>query len=353
MPAAPPPIVIVGAGLTGSLTALALMKFRPTVPFLLVEQALRFGGGPISPFFLDTIPLADGGLIDPLIVRSWLRHYIATTDFSRLAHGRIVYLLPEQLHAEIVERIPSDRYLLAADAVAVRGNEVLMADGLLLKSSIVLDARGRTQGEQVQSRALRHVVTRQIGFDEPHGLDHPILIDSNFQESMWDFLQYFPLDPYTLLLQYIAFSQDVADRSLSASASDLERGRLLSESVSAESLRSAPAVDASGGDAIAIHSSFAEMWDPVLPTRVAAAVRIASTVAAQISDAPQLRRSLGDLARRTAQHLARRTSMIEGLCDYDRAVRRENILSLCRTGGRMAEDSWEFGSAPLSAGTCD
>ena len=324
------PILLVGAGLTGSLVALALMKWRPDVEFVLIEQAQRFGGGPILPFFLSSVPLANGPLVDPLIVRKWSGYHVAGPGFNTMSAGRTAYLVPEQIHAEIVQTVPAHRCLLGRKAVSLDGGTVTLADGWLLRGSVVLDMRGDAERRQ-SGTAWRQTISRLLRFSEPHNLVRPILADATFPESEWTFLQYCPVDPLTLLVQYIGYSHDPQMRSIDRIAVESEGGQLFEETVHIERLLGDPSpASADGGIApILAQASSAEIWNPILSSSVAGATRIAKMIA----DSPAmshevLKTRIGNLFARSREYRHQCAFLIERLCSNDPSVRSSMLETL-------------------------
>lgn len=328
------PILIVGGGLTGSLTALALMKWRPDTSFVMIDRAPRFGGGPVLPFFLGAVPLANGALIDPLIVRSWTGYHVAGPGFNLMAGGRTAYLVPEQIHAEILQTLPPERYLLGREVVGIDADGVSLADGWRLGGSVVLDMRGDAVRSQAGT-AWRQTTSRRLRFAAPHGLDRPILADATFPGSEWTFLQYCPLDPHALLVQYVGYSHDPALRPIDRGALESEGGQLFDETVLIERLLGDPGSAPARGGAAAIvaHASLAEMWNPILSSSVAGATRIAKAVAtAPDLSAAALGAAIEALSVRASDYRRQCAALIERLCGGDPGGRAAALGTLYSLG---------------------
>lgn len=325
------PLLIVGAGLTGSLTALALMKWRPDTPFILIDQAPRFGGGPIRPFFLGSVPLSNGSLIDSMIVRNWAGYRVAGPGFSRISDGRTAYLVPEQIHVEVLQALPPDRYLLGKKVVGIERGGVSLADGWFLRGSLVLDMRGDSAHAQ-SGIAWRQTTSRLLRTSGPHGLELPILVDATFPASEWTFLQYCPVDPVTLLVQYVGYFPDPALRSIDTVAATGKEGRLLDEMVHMEALLGVPSSARNPGRILA-QASLAERWNPILSSSVAGATRIAKAIAdASVMSEEGLRPRMERLAASASQYRHRFAFLIELLSANDPLVRASALSALAHLG---------------------
>ena len=69
----PTDVLILGGGLAGGLTALALHKRRPELKLRLVEGGRRLGGNHRWSFFDSDVDEADRALLAPLITAGWTR----------------------------------------------------------------------------------------------------------------------------------------------------------------------------------------------------------------------------------------------------------------------------------------
>jgi lycopene beta-cyclase len=326
-----PPIAILGAGLTGSLIALALAKRRPDVDFILIEQQPQFGGGAVGPFFLSSIPLASGWLIDPLVVHEWAGYHVAVPGLSRVLPGRTAFPVSEQIHAEIIERVPPERYRLGAQAAELRGGTIALADGEQIPVSMVLDARGHAPRSTAGS-AWCQTSSRLVLLPREHELDRPILIDATFPETDWSFFQYWPVAPHMLLIQLVRHSQDPAIRQVDENILGPEQGSLVSESVTLRPLLpEAPAARARPDcGLLCVDGWRAAMWNPILPSPVSGAVRIAEAIAgARDVDFQTLAPRVAELERRAQDYGRRFAATIAALSGQSSNAKAAALMALC------------------------
>ena len=309
------PLLIIGAGLTGSLIALALARLRPEVDFLLIEQGPRFGGGLVPPFFASSVAPVNRWLVDSLIVGEWDVHYVAVLGPSRTLQSGVALIVPEQIHAEVLQAIPAERVRLRTKVVHVDRNGALLMTGEVLDASLILDARG-DPATPASAGIWCQTTNRTFRFPRLHGLSRPILVDTTLPASGWAFLQYIPLTPDCLLVRYIRYSADRSLRAVQDESGYSDGGLLLSESVTWRPLLAKPFAKSSGGhgpSCIEVRASAVELWHPILSSPVAGAVALALAVGGAAPSDPQ------DLASRIQKLEARARDHQRQFADVIRA----------------------------------
>ena len=281
-------VLIVGGGLTGSLIALALTRLRPETDFLLIEQAGYFGGGPIAPFFRAAVPGDADWLIDSLIVAEWPSYYVGFEGVSLTLESPVGYLIQEQIHAEVAQSVPPERYRSGAAAVGGNAHSVQLGDGEILEAALVIDARGDFPASDPGSEGIQ-ILNRLVHFTDPHALDRPILIDAAIRTRPWTYLQYLPLAPRQLLIRYVGGPPDATMRSFANDPGLAEGGQVVREFRTFEPFRlpvrrTTPAHPGW----IQARSAIGTLWHPTLSSPVACAARMALEIARRPSANPVL-----------------------------------------------------------------
>ncbi len=133
-------------------------------------------------------------LIDPLIVREWHTFYVATADGPKRVTGGVAMITPEQIHAEIVDRIPLEAIEVGCRILSCDNSSVVLAGAGRIDCDAVYDLRQSTGAQMVPQRRLKLVV-RDYQLDESHGLHFPVLLDATLTAPPFysRFLQYLPL----------------------------------------------------------------------------------------------------------------------------------------------------------------
>lgn len=187
------PLTIAGGGLAGCLTALALTKLRPEVPFVLVEQAERFGGNHIWSFFDADVAPDDRWLVEPFIARSWGGYDIRFPARARSLPTRYNSTRSELLDRLVRERLRPDQYRLGATVA---------------ESEIDIDARGPANLEALDL-GWQKFVGCEVLLAAPHGLERPIVMDACVdQADGYRFVYCLPFTEDRLLVEDTYYSTD-------------------------------------------------------------------------------------------------------------------------------------------------
>jgi lycopene beta-cyclase len=175
-------VLIAGAGLSGSLAAIAMAKKRPDVPILLVEESESFGAERTSVVFESDIDEADRWLIEPLIAEAWEGFYVSFPGHSRKLKSRCFAIRGADVDRLVRETLRPEQYRTGTKAVAVRGDELVLLGGDRLKAEGAVDARGAAN-LSLLDLAWQKSFGREYAFSEPHRVDRPVLMDATVEQS--------------------------------------------------------------------------------------------------------------------------------------------------------------------------
>jgi len=136
-------LVIAGGGVAGSLAAVAMVRRRPEVPLLLVEEADHFGGADrLWAFYEDEVDEEGWSLLEPLVTHRWAGHYLAFPGGSRKLKTPVAAVRSSAIDRLVRETLRPDQYRLGTKAVAVRDTELVLLGAEKLKADAAIDARG-------------------------------------------------------------------------------------------------------------------------------------------------------------------------------------------------------------------
>ncbi len=246
-------ILIAGGGLAGCLAALAMARFRPEVPVLIVEERETFGGEGYC-LFADA-ELDDDGrdLLGPVIVDRWPGYYVAFPGFSRKLKAEQSGFGAADLHSEMVAALKPKQYRLGTKVVAVREDALVLDGGETIKAEGAIDARGAAPHSTLDL-IYEARFERDYRFRAPHRVDRPVLIDATVdQAGGFRFVQCIPLSDERLL---------VADVTVSERAQrDDGAGARLDAYVAARGWqRRTVAAERSGARPLPVGGDFAAFW---------------------------------------------------------------------------------------------
>ena len=191
------PLVIAGGGLAGCLTALALAKLRPEIPFVLLEQGQSFGGNHIWSFFDADVARGDRWLVDPFVAKSWDGYDVRFPKRARSLPTGYNSARSDLLDALVRERLGPHQYHLGA----------AIGDG----DRIDIDARGPAHLDRLDL-GWQKFVGRDYVLSAPHGLARPIVMDATVEQiDGYRFVYCLPFTEDRLLIEdtYYSTSPDL------------------------------------------------------------------------------------------------------------------------------------------------
>ncbi|AXJ95147.1 MULTISPECIES: lycopene beta-cyclase CrtY [unclassified Sphingomonas] len=170
-------VAIVGGGLAGSLTAMALAAKHPGIDVRLVEGAASLGGNHVWSFFGSDVADADRALLAPLVVHAWRAYDIAFPAHARTLDATYYSITSDRLDAVVRERLPAHAVMTGRRVLACSATAVVLADGDRVEARGVIDARG--PGDLTcLDLGWQKFVGRALDLSEPHGIERPTVMDA-------------------------------------------------------------------------------------------------------------------------------------------------------------------------------
>lgn len=206
--AAPYDIVIVGGGLAGGLTALALHRHAPGCRFVVVEAGRTLGGHHRWSWFETDIRPGARGLLAGFKLNGWDEGY----DITFPAYGRTLptayrSLASAEFHAKLTAELPAESIMLGARADHVDAGGVTLADGTRLAARRVIDCRPFASSKEL-SGGWQVFLGQQIRCEEPHGLTRPVIMDASVDQlapygngEAYRFVYVLPLSPTDVFIE--------------------------------------------------------------------------------------------------------------------------------------------------------
>jgi lycopene beta-cyclase len=301
-------IAILGGGLAGGLTALALAALRPDLRVVLIEAGERCGGNHVWSFFDSDVEEADGWLLDPLIVARWDRHEVRFAGGGRAIPVGYNSLTGTRLDAVLADTLPPGALLRGTPVVQVGPHHATLADGRRIEAGVVIDARGAADFPGLVGGWQKFL--GQMIRTGPHGITAPIIMDATVaQHDGYRFVYVLPFSPDTLFVEDTYYADDPqVDRDLLAgriAAYVRERG--LAHEVLGEEQGVLPVVAGGDGAAflragwqpgVARIGARAGLFHPLTSYSLPCAVTMALAIArAPAFTAAAIERLCGDAAR--------------------------------------------------------
>lgn len=172
-------MIIVGAGLSGLMTAWMCLDVNPDMRVMVIERSARIGGDHTWSFNITDIDEHLRDWIAPFIAHRWDSYDVKFPARERTLDIEYCTGNSDTLRACVQPFIESGRLsVMTETAVATLGpDSVTLADGTVLSATCVLDARGFQPNDDVYlgyQKFVGHVIKTAI----PHGLTRPIIMDA-------------------------------------------------------------------------------------------------------------------------------------------------------------------------------
>ncbi len=213
--AAPAPLdcVIVGAGLAGSLVALALLDRDPAARVVLLERGRSVGGNHTWSFHAGDVPVEASGLVEPLVAHRWPGYDVAFEGFERAVGSPYAAVTSARLDEVVRARFaaaPRAELRTGADATSVGRHHVDLLSGERLRATLVVDARGPRLGQQGPC-AYQKFVGLELRLASPAKRALPMLLDARVaQTGGFRFFYTLPLAPDRVLVEDTYYSEGAA-----------------------------------------------------------------------------------------------------------------------------------------------
>jgi len=174
-----PDMIIVGAGLSGLMTAWRCLDVNPTLRILMIEASDKIAGDHTWSFNRSDVPDDLQDWIEPFIAYQWDSYDVKFPKLER--HLNIPYCTgnSETLRACIAPHIKSGRLQLRLNTrvIDLQPEYVVLENEQKLTANCVLDARGFAANDDVflgYQKFVGHVIKTPT----PHGVTRPIIMDA-------------------------------------------------------------------------------------------------------------------------------------------------------------------------------
>lgn len=196
-------MIIVGAGLSGLLTAWRCLDVNPDLQVEVIEASGSIGGDHTWSFNLTDVAEELRDWIEPFIAYRWDSYDVKFPKRKRTLDITYCTGNSETLRACVQPHIDSGRLrvLLNAPVETLTPDHVILETGEKLDATCVLDARGFEPNDDVflgYQKFVGHVIKTK----EPHGVERPIIMDATVpQLGGYRFVYCLPYSDTELLVE--------------------------------------------------------------------------------------------------------------------------------------------------------
>lgn len=212
-------VLIAGAGLAGSLTALALRARWPDLPVTLVDAASGPSDRHTWSFHGPDLSAAWHDRLRPGLRASWPSQEVRFADHARVLAASYASMDGTGLARLVQASGATTLWGLAASEVTAEA--ISTADGRLT-ADCVIDARGLRPGRHLVT-GYQKFVGVEYDMDAPHGVTRPVIMDATVpQRDGYRFVYLLPFSATRLLIEDTRYSDgaELSEADLTAAIAD-------------------------------------------------------------------------------------------------------------------------------------
>ncbi|WP_416879089.1 lycopene beta-cyclase CrtY [Litorimonas sp.] len=198
-----PDMIIVGAGLSGLLTAWRCLDVNPDLTVVIVEASDKIAGDHTWSFNLTDVEESLRDWINPFIAYQWPRYDVKFPKRERTLEIPYCTGNSETLRACVAPFIESGRMqvMLKTKVASLDAESVTLENGETLDAACVLDARGFAPNENV-FLGYQKFVGKTIRTKKPHGLKYPVIMDATVEQlGGYRFVYCLPFTEHQILVE--------------------------------------------------------------------------------------------------------------------------------------------------------
>ena len=225
-----PDMIIVGAGLSGLMTAWRCLDVNPELTIEIIEASSRIAGDHTWSFNQTDVLEHLQDWIKPFIAHSWDSYDVKFPKRERTLDITYCTGNSDTLRACVQPHIDSGRLKIRLNtSVETMGADfVVLKGGEKLSTSCALDARGFVPNDDVflgYQKFVGHVIKTKT----PHGVERPIIMDATVEQlDGYRFVYCLPYSETELLVEdtYYADGPELSREELDARIADYIRNEL-------------------------------------------------------------------------------------------------------------------------------
>jgi lycopene beta-cyclase len=199
-------VLIVGGGLSGCLCAIALVRKRPNIDVLLLEEGENFGGNHTWSFFDTDVVPDDRWVLDGISASHWPKHFVRFPRRERTIEIGYNSIRSAALDETVRRLLKDDQFRLGQRITSVTPHSVGLQSGEQLEGNAVIDARGLGPMPGLDL-GWQKFVGRTYRFAREHGVKAPVIMDASIEQiDGYRFMYQLPISDTELLIEDTYYS---------------------------------------------------------------------------------------------------------------------------------------------------
>lgn len=207
-------VAIVGGGLSGGLTALALRQLRPELDVQLIEAGETLGGNHRWSWFESDLDPVGHALMAPFRKTEWHGYDVFFPEHSRTLKARYFSLASPDFDAGLRRELSQQTIRTGRKVEHCAADSVTLAGGEKVPARAVIDCRGF--GATTHLRGGWQVfMGRHMRTARPHGIARPVIMDASVDQlGGYRFVYVLPLAANEVFFEDTYYQDEpVLDRS--------------------------------------------------------------------------------------------------------------------------------------------
>lgn len=198
-------VIMVGAGLASTLTALRLRALRPELKLCLLEAAPTLGTNHTWCCFDSDMDPEARQWMRPLWSNHWDSYQVRFPKIERQLDTGYNRLSATHLN-QIRSAALGDSLHYGQSVTDLEAGHVSLADGSRLTAPLILDGRGASPSPHL-TIGYQKFVGLEVTTTAPHGVRHPMIMDAAVDQiDGYRFVYVLPLSPDQLLIEDTLYS---------------------------------------------------------------------------------------------------------------------------------------------------
>lgn len=195
-------MAIVGGGLAGGLTALAVHRANPDLSLAIFEAGDSFGGNHRWSWFKSDIEDAARGLLVGFDLTDWKHGYeVRFPAHSRKLASPYRSLASRDFDALLRRELPQEAIRLGRRVAGMRDDGIVLENGEGIDAGAVIDCRDFEPTGHLRG-GWQVFMGRHIRTPRAHGVDRPIVMDADLeQHGAYRFVYTLPLSETELFVE--------------------------------------------------------------------------------------------------------------------------------------------------------
>ncbi len=197
-----PDIAIIGGGLAGGLTALAVTHVAPQLSVRLIEAGDSFGGNHRWSWFEGDLGPEETALLEPFDKTQWTSgNEVRFPGHERRLKGNYRSLDSRDFDAALRRKIPQEAILTGSRVMGLDGQGVTLVSGERIAAKAVIDCRDAVPSEHLEG-GWQVFLGQHLRTSEPHDIDRPVIMDAAVdQPGAYRFVYLLPLGPDEIFVE--------------------------------------------------------------------------------------------------------------------------------------------------------